>query len=236
MLLKNLKKSNSLENSLTFAYFRLQIEIFVTLLALNSKYSLQNSKYSSSSNRYSSNYYRDRDSSPKRIAHRSPSPDAGSPRDNRDRYHQSSSYRSKDRDRDYKKEKYPGTQKKNIHFFPQWNATFFFIFLIHTSFTFLLLADKRGRDRELEYKNYKKAKNRDRSSSEEDHKESDRLYEKTRYTDRDHNAVRRTSEKDRRYGDWKEMISKGSGKKYYYNERDKSSQWEKPEEWVQFEM
>jgi hypothetical protein len=32
------------------------------------------------------------------------------------------------------------------------------------------------------------------------------------------------------------MISKGSGKKYYYNERDKSSQWEKPEEWTEYEM
>lgn len=32
------------------------------------------------------------------------------------------------------------------------------------------------------------------------------------------------------------MISKASGKKYYYNERDKSSQWEKPEEWVEYEM
>jgi WW domain len=43
-------------------------------------------------------------------------------------------------------------------------------------------------------------------------------------------------EKDRRFGDWKEMISKGSGKKYYYNERDKSSQWDKPEDWAEYEM
>lgn len=98
--------------------------------------------------------------------------------------------------------------------------------------------DKRGRDRDIEYKNYKKAKTRERSSSEEDHKETDRVYEKTttRY-DRDHNnAVRRAPEKERRFGDWKEMISKGSGKKYYYNERDKSSQWDKPEEWAEYEM
>lgn len=170
--------------------------------------SFQNSKYnnsSSSSSRYS-NYYRDRDTSPKRVAHRSQSPET-SPRSSRDRYHhQSSSYRSKDRDRDYKKEKYS--------------------------------SDKRCRDRELEYnKNYKKVKlARDRSSSEEDHKESDRVYEKTRYADREHNIVRRGIEKERRFGDWKEMISKGSGKKYYYNERDKSSQWDKPEEWVDYEM
>lgn len=101
----------------------------------------------------------------------------------------------------------------------------------------MIIADKRGRDRELEYKSYsKKAKTRERSSSEEDHKESDRLYEKTKYTDRDHNALRRTAEKERRFGDWKEMISKNNGKKYYYNERDKSSQWEKPEEWVEYEL
>jgi hypothetical protein len=100
------------------------------------------------------------------------------------------------------------------------------------------VSDKRGRDRELEYKNYnKKAKTRERSSSnDEDHKESDRVYDKTRYTDRDHNVVRRAPEKERRFGEWKEMISKASGKKYYYNERDKSSQWEKPEEWVEYEM
>lgn len=97
------------------------------------------------------------------------------------------------------------------------------------------LADKRGRDRELEYKSYsKKTKTRDRSSSEEDHKESERLYEKSKYTDRD--ALRRTTEKERKYGEWKEMISKNNGKKYYYNERDKSSQWEKPDEWVEYEM
>ncbi|XP_070490493.1 WW domain-containing adapter protein with coiled-coil homolog [Chironomus tepperi] len=115
-------------------------------------------------------------------------------------------YRNKDRDRDYKKEKYPN--------------------------------DKRGRDRDLEYKTYsKKAKTRDRSSSDEDHKESDRVYDKNRYAaDRDHSAIRRTSEKERRFGDWKEMISKASGKKYYYNERDKSSQWDKPEEWIEYEM
>lgn len=95
-------------------------------------------------------------------------------------------------------------------------------------------AEKRGRERDLEYKNYnsKKPKTRDRSSSEDEHKE-ERLYDK-RYGDRD--TVRRPLEKERRYGDWKEMISKGSGKKYYYNERDKSSQWEKPEEWSEYEM
>ncbi|KAG5672693.1 hypothetical protein PVAND_002802 [Polypedilum vanderplanki] len=161
--------------------------------------SFQNSKYN---NRYS-NYYRDRDTSPKRAAHRSQSPE-GSPRS---RYHhQSSSYRNKDRDRDYKKEKY---------------------------------SEKRCRDRDLEYKSYKKFKlTRERSSSEEDHKESDRVYEKTtRYADRgDHNIARRVVDKERRFGDWKEMISKNNGKKYYYNERDKSSQWDKPEEWVEFEM
>lgn len=99
----------------------------------------------------------------------------------------------------------------------------------------LNFADKRGRDRELEYKSYnKKAKTRERSSSEED--QSDRLYDKTKYTDRDHNALRRTAEKERRFGDWKEMISKNNGKKYYYNEKDKSSQWEKPEEWAEYEL
>lgn len=97
--------------------------------------------------------------------------------------------------------------------------------------------DKRGRDRDVEYKNYsnnKKAKTRERSSSDEEHKEADRLYDKARYGDRD--AIRRAPEKERRFGDWKEMVSKGSGKKYYYNERDKSSQWEKPEEWTEYEM
>jgi hypothetical protein len=101
-----------------------------------------------------------------------------------------------------------------------------------------LVSDKRGRDRELDYKSYsKKAKQtRDRSSSEEDHKESDRLYDKSKYADRDAGVRGRTTEKERRFGDWKEMISKNNGKKYYYNERDKSSQWEKPEEWVEYEM
>lgn len=101
---------------------------------------------------------------------------------------------------------------------------------------FLVFVEKRGRDRDIEYKNYnKKAKTRERSSSdEEQHKESDRLYDKGRYGDRE--AVRRPPEKERKIGDWKEMISKGSGKKYYYNERDKSSQWEKPEEWTEYEM
>lgn len=100
----------------------------------------------------------------------------------------------------------------------------------------LWLLDKRGRDRDVEYKNYnnKKPKTRDRSSSDEEHKESDRLYDKARYGDRD--ALRRAPEKERKIGDWKEMISKGSGKKYYYNERDKSSQWEKPDEWTEYEM
>lgn len=96
--------------------------------------------------------------------------------------------------------------------------------------------DKRGRDREIEYKTYnKKAKTRERSSSEDDHKDADRLYDKARYGDRD--SLRRgLPEKERRFGDWKEMISKGSGKKYYYNERDKSSQWEKPEEWPEYDQ
>lgn len=76
-------------------------------------------------------------------------------------------------------------------------------------------------------------KARERSSSDDEHKESDRLYDKTRY---DRETLRRAPEKERRFGDWKEMISKGSGKKYYYNERDKSSQWEKPEEWSEYEM
>lgn len=97
--------------------------------------------------------------------------------------------------------------------------------------------DKRGRDRDVEYKNYnKKAKTRDRSSSDEEQKDSERLYNKARY---DRDALRGGGagpEKERRFGDWKEMISKGSGKKYYYNERDKSSQWEKPEEWTEYEM
>lgn len=95
--------------------------------------------------------------------------------------------------------------------------------------------DKRPRDRDLEYKNYgKKSKVRDRSSSEDEHKDNDRFYEKPRYGERD--SIRRGPEKERRFGDWKEMISKGSGKKYYYNERDKSSQWEKPDEWAEFDM
>jgi WW domain-containing adapter protein with coiled-coil len=178
---------------------------------------LQNSKYNNS-NRYS-NYYRDREASPpKRIAHRSVSPE-GSPRDGRDRYHQSSSYRNKDREREYKKDKYSGN---DVHHQPA------------TRFDRGILAEKRGRDRDIEYKNYnsKKAKTRDRSSSEDEHKE-ERLYDK-RYSDRD--SVRRPLEKERRFGDWKEMISKGSGKKYYYNERDKSSQWEKPEEWTEYDM
>ncbi|CRK89760.1 CLUMA_CG003394, isoform A [Clunio marinus] len=157
----------------------------------NQSRNFQSSKYSGSNR-----YYRDRDPSPKRVGQRSVSPDA-SPKDGRDRYHQSSSYRNKDREREYKKEKY---------------------------------SDKRGRDREMDYKNYsKKAKTRDRSSSEDEHKDSDnRLYDKMR--------DRRGCEKEKRFGDWKEMISKGSGKKYYYNERDKSSQWEKPEEWAEYEM
>lgn len=178
----------------------------------------QNSKYSSSS-RYP-NYYRDRDTSPKRVAHRSVSPE-GSPRDARDRYHQSSSYRSKDREREYKKDKYPGS----------------FLSVLSSlghSITCISVLEKRGRERDVEYKSYsKKAKTRERSSSDEDHKESDRLYDKNRY---DREALRRAPEKERRFGDWKEMISKGSGKKYYYNERDKSSQWEKPEEWTEYEM
>lgn len=159
--------------------------------------SLQNSKYSN--NRYFNNYYRERDPSPKRVAHRSVSPE-GSPRE---RFHPGSSYRNRERDREYnKKDKY---------------------------------SDKRPRDRDLEYKNYgKKSKVRDRSSSEDEHKDNDRFYEKPRYGERD--SIRRGPEKERRFGDWKEMISKGSGKKYYYNERDKSSQWEKPDEWAEFDM
>lgn len=91
------------------------------------------------------------------------------------------------------------------------------------------LLEKRGRDRDVEYKAYnKKPKTRDRSSSDEEHKESDKA--------RDRDLLRRAPEKEKRFGDWKEMISKGSGKKYYYNERDKSSQWEKPEEWTEYEM
>lgn len=99
-----------------------------------------------------------------------------------------------------------------------------------------MILDKRGRDRDVEYKNYnnKKAKTRDRSSSDDEHKDPDRLYDKARYGDRD--SLRRAPEKERKFGDWKEMISKGSGKKYYYNERDKSSQWEKPDEWTEFDM
>lgn len=143
----------------------------------------------------------------------------GSPRDGRDRYHQSSSYRNKDREREYKKDKYSGN---DVQHQPE------------TRSDRGNLAEKRGRDRDIEYKNYnsKKAKTRDRSSSEDEHKE-ERLYDK-RYSDRD--SVRRPLEKERRFGDWKEMISKGSGKKYYYNERDKSSQWEKPEEWTEYDM
>jgi hypothetical protein len=159
----------------------------------------QNSKYSNS--RYFYNNYRERDPSPKRVAHRSVSPE-GSPRE---RY-QSSSYRNKERDREYnKKDKY---------------------------------SEKRNRDRDLEYKNYaKKSKVRERSSSDEEHKDNDRFYDKSRYAERD--SLRRGSlpaEKERTFGNWKEMISKGSGKKYYYNERDKSSQWEKPEEWVEYDL
>lgn len=100
-----------------------------------------------------------------------------------------------------------------------------------------MFLEKRGRDRDVEYKNYstKKAKLRERSSSDEEHKDSDRLYDKARYSERE--SSRRAPEKEqRRFGDWKEMISKGSGKKYYYNERDKSSQWEKPDEWTEYEM
>lgn len=185
-----------------FHYLNLRRAININLHSLTGPFHLaffQNSKYNNS--RYS-NYYRDRETSPpKRIAHRSVSPE-GSPRDGRDRYHQSSSYRSKDREREYKKDKY---------------------------------TEKRGRDRDLEYKNYnnKKAKTRERSSSDDEHKE-ERLYDKARYGDRE--SLRRAPEKERRFGDWKEMISKGSGKKYYYNERDKSSQWEKPDEWAEYDM
>lgn len=95
--------------------------------------------------------------------------------------------------------------------------------------------DKRGRERDVDYKSYnKKSKARDRSSSEDEHKDPDRLYDKSRY---DRNSLRRgVSEKERRFGDWKEMISKGNGKKYYYNERDKFSQWEKPEDWPEYEL
>lgn len=99
----------------------------------------------------------------------------------------------------------------------------------------IFILEKRGRDRELDYKTYnKKAKTRERSSSEEEHKDADRLYDK-RYAERD-SQRRSMLEKERRFGDWKEMISKGSGKKYYYNERDKSSQWEKPEEWMEYDL
>lgn len=146
----------------------------------------------------------------------------GSPRDGRDRYHQSSSYRSKDRERgEYKKDKYSGNTRTCPTVHPTLQSWFL---------------DKRGRERDVDYsKSYsKKVKTRDRSSSDEEHKESERLYDKSRYGDRD--ALRRAPEKERRSGDWKEMISKGNGKKYYYNERDKSSQWEKPEEWTEYEM
>lgn len=181
----------------------------------NLSFLFQNSKYSSS--RYSNNYYRDRDPSPKRVAHRSVSPE-GSPRD---RYHPTSSYRNKDREREYKKDKYSGI------LLSLWSTS------EHNRRHLIL--EKRGRDRELEYKTYnKKAKTRERSSSEDEHKDADRLYDK-RYPERD--SQRRTLlEKERRFGDWKEMISKGSGKKYYYNERDKSSQWEKPEEWMEYDL
>jgi hypothetical protein len=199
-----------------FVEKRSETQVYAQFVNIVSVFS-QNSKYS----RYS-NDYRYRDSSPKRVAHRSISPTEGSPRDGRDRYHQSSSYRSKDREREYKKDKYPG---KSID---GWVAS-------HQFNLDLNILDKRGRDREVDYKNYsKKAKTRDRSSSDEEHKESERLYDKTRYGERD--LIRRGPEKERRVGDWKEMISKGSGKKYYYNERDKSSQWEKPEEWTEYEM
>lgn len=114
-----------------------------------------------------------------------------------------------------------------------FTRTFLFILTLFTSLD--LNSDKRPRERDLEYKSYgKKSKVRDRSSSDEEHKDNDRFYEKARYGERD--SIRRGPEKERRFGDWKEMISKGSGKKYYYNERDKSSQWEKPEEWAEYDM
>lgn len=123
------------------------------------------------------------------------------------------------------------TRKINIQVIHS-NQRFVSFWVLSIHFVFL---DKRGRDREVEYKSYnKKAKTRERSSSDEEHKDADRLYDKARYAERD--SVRRPPEKERKFGDWKEMISKGSGKKYYYNERDKSSQWEKPEEWVEYEM
>jgi hypothetical protein len=153
-------------------------------------------------------------------SYRSVSPELDSPRDRDrersdrdrgDRYQ--SSYmpkmRDKDRDRDYKKDKYSDCLRS-----PK---------------------EKRSRSERDEHRtNHDRrsklsstSEKRGGSSSNSDDRERDR-------GDRSERQERDRGDRVNRIGDWSEHVS-SSGKKYYYNCKTEVSTWEKPREWIEKE-
>lgn len=173
-------------------------------------HSYENAKYSSSAGKYRYSHNEKSRDSPSSNSIRSSSPDS---RSQSPRYHKAASYykvREKERDRENRDRDRDRDRERERD---------------------------RDRERERDYRTEYRDRDEDRSPKDRRREIRDRDRDRDRENRGNHdriNSVHKKEEKVARVGDWSEHVS-SSRKKYYYNCRTEVSQWEKPQEWLEWE-